>query len=191
MQNSSANDVHLPLLRRSRKAQILVASTALVITHTIAFYSGVEYMRAAVLSELGAWGEQVEQNINNMFPEPEAEPQSFTQQSAKQSEDYVSVSRADLDTPSEFCWQGESCESATHPGVFYVHTTREGGPAVWPLPDADGCEANAGYVCTDDATGFMYSYWKGMYSWYSPQAEAMGLEPYGEQFMSDTAGLAQ
>ena len=184
MQNSSANDAHLPLLRRSRKAQILVASTVLVITHTIAFYSGVEYMRAAILREVDAWGEQVQQNLDNMFPEPDADGQTWEPQS------YTQASTGANDAGSEFCWQGEPCESEAVPGVYYVHTTREGGPAVWPLPAADGCEANEGYVCTDEATGFQYSFWKGMYSWYSPQAEAMGLEPYGEQFMSDSAGLA-
>jgi len=177
----------IPLLYRSRKARIALAGCGLLLSHLVAFYAGGEVMRSSILRNIETMSDQVDE----FFQEPQSwEPQSRVSETGNDL-DGTAPKQAD-DAEAGFCWEGEPCESDTHPGVFYVHIRADNsGVAVWPLPPADDCTANEGYVCTDAATGFHYSYWKGMYSWFNPQAEAMGLEPYSEQFMSDSAGLAQ
>jgi len=200
----SNNQEQIPLFRRSRKAKIAVAACGFLISHVTVFFLGVEYMRYTALSRLDSLDQQMQQTIEGALPKaPESERSENSTEWSQQNltEDDVSNSRSNLahsnlkqpdDADAGFCWEGEPCESSTHPGVYYVHLTRDGGgPAVWPLPDPDGCESNRELICTDPASGFDYAVWKGVYTWYSSEAEELGLEPYGTQSMGDSSALAQ
>lgn len=198
-------NTQLPLLQRPGKSRTVLIAGAIALSHlavgTVAFYAGVEHMRSQMLKNLDLMEQQLEKNFNEAFglePESNYEPQSFRLSGSQAYLDETQYAQLGTDETPEgepiICWGGEPCESATVPGVYYLHTRRgagtESGPAVWPLPETDGCESQTEVVCEDGATGFMYSYWKGVYTWQNLNAEVTGTPEFGTQRWDDSAGLA-
>lgn len=195
---NSDNNPPTPLLHRPGGRAVII-TLALVASHGLTFLAGWESARQAMLHKLDAMAENWDDAVNEAFGEaapveqPQAQPDNYNPQSYTKAEPEPNTDESD----SSFCWGGEPCESATVPGVYYVHVTRNGGPARWPLPDLadmpEGCDSATETPCYDEATGFNYGVWRGSFHWYNPNAAAMGIseeKAHGWQAWDDSEGLA-